>query len=846
MTQARVNAPYVLRSFSLDGEWQLRHFREGSLGVTHPDELPRLDLRAISAQVPGNVELDLARAGELEDPFYAENMSALRALEDHEWWYTRDFEVPADAGGRPQESTLCTWELVCAGLDTLASVWINGVAIGQSANMLIEHRFDVTHALRPGENNRIAVRLGSATNQARRFHYDPQSMSWEHREEGLFIRKAAHVWGWDIMPRAASAGIWRSVWIEERPANAIEQFYYWTERIDESGAILGVRFQFRCEEPVSVPRPRPASTLTGRPRAGGDRRTTRDLGALGLTLRFHGDCGGHSFEYEWPVEFIAGGCQIAVPGARLWWPTGYGEPALYTVRAQLCCAQRGEVLAERTDRVGIRTAECRRSEAAGASEAPRGAAEGVTRMDAPPSPENHFLFVVNGQPIMVKGSNWVPLDAFHSRDAGRVDEAVALFDDLGCNMIRCWGGNVYEDHRFFDLCDEKGIMVWQDFAFACCRYPQTEPFLIEVRQEAQAVVEKLRNHPSLVIWCGDNEVDMAYVGTALRPEQNRLTREVLPQVVHRCDPYRAFVPSSPYVPPSVAGRRANTPYVSDACDHTPEQHLWGPRGYYKGPYYTHHSAHFIGEIGYHGCPNVSSIRRFISPEKLWPWQENSEWQAHSVYHWRHHAIERDRIGLMANQVRELFGEIPDSLEAFALASQIVQAEAVKFFIESTRLRKWRTSGILWWNVIDGWPQFSDAVVDYYFGKKLAYHYIRRVQRPVCVVLGEPGTGKYLPVVVCNDSLRSVDVTYRVWDVDSGETVAEGAGRALPNENWQMGRIRTYAGERRLYVIEWQVEGERYGNRYLAGAPPLDLEQYRRWLRVIAGLPRPFDPEGVAR
>jgi beta-mannosidase len=496
-------------------------------------------------------------------------------------------------------------------------------------------------------------------------------------------------------------------------------------------------------------------------------------------------------------------------------------------------------VAERTERVGIRTGEVRRTEVAGAPWIPPAAAEGVTRADRQPDPASHFLFVVNREPVMVKGSNWVPLDAFHSRDVARVEPAVALFDDLGCNMIRCWGGNVYEDHRFFDLCDERGIMVWQDFAFACCRYPQTDGFLAQVQAEAESAVVKLRNHPSLALWCGDNEVDMAYVETDLSPEQNRLTRETLPQVVHRCDPYRHFVPSSPYVPPAVTA-------LPNAVLRTPEQHLWGPRGYYKAPFYTQHSAHFIGEIGYHGCPAPASIRHFISPEALWPWQQNPQWQAHSVYHWEHDAIERDRIELMANQVRELFGQVPDTLDQFALASQITQAEAVKFFIESARLRKWGTSGILWWNVLDGWPQFSDAVVDYYFVKKLAYHYIRRVQQPICLVLGEPGPGKYLPLVACNDSREAAEIRYHVWDADTEVTAAEGSFTVPANQNWQVDRIRTYASDQQLYLMSWETGGQRFGNHYLAGLPPLSLARYRAWLPTIAALPRAFDADRVTQ
>lgn len=789
---------------SLDGDWQLAYFREGEHQIAHPDALADATLARIPAQVPGNVELDLQRAGVIPEPFYADNIRRLRPFEAYEWWYTREFTLPATAN--EQE-----WQLTFGGLDTLATIWVNGVEVGQAANMLIEHSFDVTTAVQPGVNQ-IAVRLGSAVNYARQMEYDAAAIGPEHRDELLFLRKAAHMGGWDIMPRAISAGIWRAVWLEPRPTTAIEEIYYWTADVQPTGATLGVRFQFRTDAPFLD----------------------------GFTMRFRGVCGDHTFAYEWPTEFVADHCHIRVPDARLWWPKGYGEPHLYTITAQLC--QDGQVVAERVDRVGIRKVVVDRTETAGAIWSPAAADTDVARVDAAPDPASHFVFYVNHEPIMVKGSNWVPLDAFHSRDAERVEQALALFADLGCNMIRCWGGNLYEDHRFFELCDEQGILVWQDFSFACALYPQTADFLEQVRVEAQAIVKKLRNHPSLTIWCGDNEIDAFYVSSNLSPEHNRLTREVIPQVVHRCDPYRAFVPSSPYVPPVLT-------HDPNVWTRTPEQHLWGPRGYFKSPFYMQHSAHFIGEIGYHGCPNVASIRRFISPEKVWPWhagdKKNDEWQVHAVYHWQHDAIDRDRIQLMANQVRELFGVIPDNLADFALASQISQAEAKKFFVESTRLRKWRTSGILWWNVIDGWPQFSDAIVDYYFGRKLAYHYLWRVQRPVAVIIGEAGAGKYLPVVICNDTRQAATVHYQVQDADSQEMVVAGNFTVAANQNWRVGRIRTYASDQRLYLITWQVDGQTYGSHYLAGYPPISLERYRRWLPAIAALPRPFDAATVA-
>ena len=354
-----------------------------------------------------------------------------------------------------------------------------------------------------------------------------------------------------------------------------------------------------------------------------------------------------------------------------------------------------------------------------------------------------------------------------------------------------------------------------------------------MHKEAEIIVRELRNHASLVAWCGDNEVDMTYVADGLSPQQNRITREILPQVVHRLDPHRDYIPSSPYISPEAFKIQA----ISHA---TPEQNLWGPRGYYKSSFYGIHSAHFIGEIGYHGCPQVSSIKKFISSASMWPWQDNEEWQAHSVYHWQNKVTECDRIKLMANQVFELFGETPDHLNDFVLASQICQAEAKKFFIESTRYRKWATSGILWWNLIDGWPQFSDAVVDYYFSKKLAYYYIQRSQQAFCIFMGEPGIGKYLPVIASKNSNQSWAVVFSIQDAEPENIISGGSCHVPSNQNWQVDSIRTYASEQRLYLIQWTAEGKDYGNHYLVGSPPLNLICYQSWLPKIAKLPQPFD------
>jgi beta-mannosidase len=530
-----------------------------------------------------------------------------------------------------------------------------------------------------------------------------------------------------------------------------------------------------------------------------------------LHLAIHGKCGASSFDAETMVRFAQGKFEFDVPEPCLWFPLGYGAANLYQVAIEVQDGDR--VLARREETFGIRTVELVRTE--------------TTTINEP----GEFLFRINGEPILCKGSNHVPADAFHSRDADRYETIVNLYRDAGCNIIRCWGGNVYEDHAFFDLCDRAGIMVWQDFSMACAFHPQEAEFLSTIHEEATAVVKKLRNHPSLILWSGDNEVDQGMFAHGMDPAMNRITREVLPQVVFAHDPHRPFLPSSPYYAPEVVSSRDE--------NRMPEQHLWGPRDYYKSPFYTRHTAHFVSEIGYHGCPARESLEQFLDASALWPWQDNPQWIAHCTDAIGPQGPFAYRVALMAKQIREMFGSIPDTLDDFILASQISQAEAKKFFIEMTRLKKWRRTGVIWWNMIDGWPQFSDAVVDYYFHKKLAYHYIRRVQQPVCLMLDEPENW-YCALVAGNDSLRDAHGTYRVRKASGGEILAQGEFHCPANRNILLARLPVSHGEQQLFLIEWEVDGKAGGNHYLLGHPAFQLEAYREWLPQISTLPDAFD------
>jgi beta-mannosidase len=440
-----------------------------------------------------------------------------------------------------------------------------------------------------------------------------------------------------------------------------------------------------------------------------------------------------------------------------------------------------------------------------------------------------FCFYVNGQKMFARGTNWVPLDSFHSRDPEHLEKAFSLLKNGNINMVRVWGGGVYESDEFYDFCDENGITVWQDFMMGCASYPQSKDFCDKLAREAEEVVKRLRHHPCIALWSGDNEGDQFIGGARLATDPNRYapTREVLPEVLRRNDLSRPFMASSPYMSPTAAKHGWHNQSKT-----LPERHLWGGDRYFKDPFYSSPVCHFVSESGQHGCPSPSSIRKFINEDKLWPYRDNTEWQVHySCMETHKGATYSHRINNITNTMQRFFGTIPEDLDTFALYSQITQAEGLKFFMERARSLKFeKMTGMLIWNLLDGWPQFSDAVVDYYGTPKLAYHALARSQEPVCLMFREPENDA-LALICANETLGDVHFTYCVTDVTHNTRVAAGDGHCTANATAPVCSIPCAGEKTVVYLIEWTWGGKTLKNHYVSGKIPHDaqsiLDGYRK-------------------
>ncbi|MHB1296022.1 MAG: glycoside hydrolase family 2 protein [Anaerolineae bacterium] len=639
----------MIRTISLNGAWQFRDRASSDWKV---------------GQVPGCVQLDLLRLGEVPDPFYRLNEIAMYGLEDKDWVYARTFALTAEDLGSSAV------QLAFDGIDTLADVYLNGVHLGRAENMFTPQVYDVTDLVQEGENN-VEVRLESPTTSiAKMAQCSPLSLASSCEAARPYIRKAQYSYGWDWGPRITQVGLWRSVSIRLIDRAAVAEPFCYTESLFNHSARLRVTADVDCYVESAL-----AAEVTV---------SLRGQAVAQTVVSVEGDTAGPGLR-----------ATLTVTNPLLWWPNGMGAQPLYDVTIRLLA---GETLVDETTfRTGIRT---------------------VSLIQEPDVEGKSFIVAVNGVKVFCKGADWIPADNLLPR-LTRDDyyRYIALTRDANMNMLRIWGGGIYEDPAFYEACDEMGIMVWQDFMYACAQYPdELTWFQDQARDEAASVVTALRNHPSIVLWCGNNEnnwgFDEWWHNGVPKYLGNYVYREILPDVVATFDPSRPYWVSSPY-----GGEHPNCAEEGDRHQWT----VWSNWQDYEG--YKKDTGRFLSEFGFQAMPNWKTVLSFTEPE------DRSILSPVILGH-------NKMVEGTERLVRFLAGRVgfPKDLQSFTYLTQFNQAEAIKTGVEHWRQRKYATSGTLYWQLNDCWPVASWACLDYYKRKKGLYHYSRRFYDQILPVL----------------------------------------------------------------------------------------------------------------
>ena len=639
-----------MKMLSLGGAWTLDASQAG-LG------------RSIPATVPGSVYHDLLAAGLIEDPFYRDNEMPALALMDHDYAYSRGFTV--DASLLSCDAVL----LRCEGLDTLATIEINGQVAGRADNMHRTWEFDVKALLHPGENA-IRVLFASPTKYIKEAYARSEADGASDAMVGFpHLRKAHCMFGWDWGPRLPDAGIWRDISL-----------------IGVTGArIRDVLIRQRHENGrVTLTVDTHVEHVTRAPAQVEVQITAPD----GSVLSAEGES-----------------CEIVIENPELWWPAGLGGQPLYTVRASLRAAGADEELDSWQGRVGLRTMSVtRKKDEAGES----------------------FAHCVNGVDLFAMGADYIPEDNLLPRvTPERTRRLLADARAANMNVIRVWGGGHYPSDAFYDACDELGLLVWQDFMFACAVYDLTDEFEANIIAEFEDNIRRLRHHASLALWCGNNEMEMfvaldQWVKTKRqKADYIKMYEYILPKVLRREDPQAFYWPASPS-----SGGSFDEPWDPNRGD----VHYWDVwHGLKPFTDYRNHLFRYVSEFGFQSFPCIETVERFTAPEDRNVFS----------YVMEKHQRNASANGRIVSYLSQMY-LYPGDLDRLIYASQLLQAQAMQYGVEHWRRNRGRCMGAIIWQLNDCWPVASWASIDYYGNWKALHYYAKRFFTPVLISCHEEG------------------------------------------------------------------------------------------------------------
>ncbi|WP_269523046.1 beta-mannosidase [Coraliomargarita parva] len=637
------------------------------------------------AEVPGCVHTDLLQHGLIPEPFWGRNELELQYLEDLDWTYRLEFEADPALFG---EDFL---ELVAEGLDTVATVTLNGVVLGQEENMYIEHRYAVKEHLREGSNQLEITFQSPNTYIDAHWDGEPLMEMCQLKPGRSRIRKAAYSFGWDWGPRFPTSGIWRPIRLEAWSRDRLESV-----RMVQQHADGQVKLTF---EP---------------------RLVNQSSAELKGTVSLAG---------EVVAEVI--GNEAVIENPQLWWPNGYGEQPLYEVSLE-CVDTDAVVLGTWEKRIGLRT----------------------IKLDMHPDEWGEcFQFLVNGKPIFAKGANWIPADAFPNRvERERYDNILTSAVEANMNMIRIWGGGIYEFEDFYDLCDEKGLLVWQDFMFACSLFRGDQPFLDSVRVEASQAVKRLAHRACLALWCGNNECEQKHVELMETEERMQsyeaLFYKLLPEVVEELDGVTDYWPSSPHNPDGYQYGKDN-PRAGDT-HHWAVWHSRKPVKIYEEEVYR-----FYSEFGMQSFSSPEVAATFCNPEDMnifGPVMEN---------HQKNGSGGTSGNLVVFDYMARMY-RFPKDYRATAYISQLNQAYCMKVAIEHMRRNQPRCMGALYWQLNDCWPVSSWSSVEFGGRWRALNHEARRFYAPAMLSLKVIGEEKIGQNNYYHNSMSGVEI-FTVFD-----------------------------------------------------------------------------------
>lgn len=680
------------------------------------------------ATVPGVVHTDLLQNKIIEDPFFRLNERGLQWIDKEDWVYETCFTLAADMMRKEN------MELVFEGLDTYADVYLNDECILKANNMFRRWSIPVRQYIRE-ENNILKVYFHSPVKidvpkwDALPYQYPASNDQSENgglfnKKISIFAHKAGYHYGWDWGPRLVTSGIWRPVYIRAWSDLRINDVFIEQKEVGAGRAVIAGHVELDADKDMDGV----LVTIT-------DEATGRVLG-------------------EWQADLKRGTNRVTVDFVlhkpKLWWSNGLGEPFLYRFRTDIIAG--GELLDSKTERVGIRS----------------------LKVVHQPDKDGHTFYIeLNGRPVFAKGANYIPLDNFLPRVTPENYKRTIL-DAAGVNMnmLRVWGGGIYENDVFYDLCDEHGIMIWQDFMFACSMYPAEGALLDNIHQEAVDNVKRLRNHACIALWCGNNECQDAWLGWGWKREIERQNKEyadkiwaqyrqqyhvTLPGVVREYAPGTFYWPSSPF---AFEGEMSGT---TDG-----DRHYWSV-WHGKAPIsdYDSEKSRFFSEYGFQSFPEFESVKRYA------PYPE--DWDIRSEVMMSHQRGGDHANGLIETYLLNEYKK-PRDFRAFLYMNHVLQGDAIKTAIESHRRQMPYNMGTLFWQHNDCWPVASWASRDYYGRWKAQHYYVRKAYDDI--LISPVVEGDDLKVYAVSDRLENTSGRLQLQVCQFDGTVVHHWGKSV--------------------------------------------------------------------